>query len=77
MKKKLNVLFIVLFFIAGISVRAQTPEEIAKGINFIETQTYSAEENAELLKMYEGLRVADVSDGMDMVGLPNTGLGKS
>ena len=74
MKKKLNVLFIVLFFISGISVRAQTPEEIARGINFIETQTYSAEENAELLKLYGGLRVADVSDGMDMVGLPNTGL---
>jgi 4-hydroxy-4-methyl-2-oxoglutarate aldolase len=74
MKKKLNVLFIVLFFISGISVRAQTSEEIARGINFIETQTYSAEENAELLKLYGGLRVADVSDGMDMVGLPNTGL---
>ncbi len=28
----------------------------------------------ELLKLYEGLRVADVSDGMDMVGLPDVGL---
>jgi regulator of RNase E activity RraA len=26
------------------------------------------------LKLFEGLRVADVSDGMDMVGLPGTGL---
>ncbi len=66
-------LFFALVF-AGFSARSQTPEEIAKGINLIETQTYSAEENAELLKFYEGLRVADVSDGMDMVGLPNTGL---
>jgi regulator of RNase E activity RraA len=74
MKRNLNVLFIVLFFISTISVGAQTPEEIARGINFIETQTYSEDENAELLKLYEGLRVADVSDGMDMVGLPNTGL---
>lgn len=28
----------------------------------------------ELLKLYEGLRVADVSDGMDMVGLADAGL---
>lgn len=28
----------------------------------------------ELLALYDGLRVADVSDGMDMVGLPDVGL---
>lgn len=28
----------------------------------------------ELLTLYNGLRVADVSDGMDMVGLPDVGL---
>jgi len=28
----------------------------------------------QILKLYEGLRVADVSDGMDMVGLPDVGL---
>jgi len=28
----------------------------------------------ELLALYEGLRVADVSDGMDMVGLPDVGI---
>ncbi len=28
----------------------------------------------EILKLYQGLRVADVSDGMDMVGLPDVGL---
>lgn len=28
----------------------------------------------EILEMYEGLRVADVSDGMDFVGLPDVGL---
>lgn len=47
---------------------------VDKGVNLIETQIYSAEENAEILKLYEKLRVADVSDGMDMVGLPNIGL---
>lgn len=40
----------------------------------METKTYSAKENAELLTLYDELRVTDVSDGMDMVGLPNTGL---
>lgn len=49
-------------------------DELKKGVNFLETETYSEEANQKLLKMYEGLRVADVSDGMDMVGLPNVGL---
>ncbi len=48
--------------------------ELVKGVNFIETIIYSDEENAKILKLFEGLRVADVSDGMDMVGLPGTGL---
>lgn len=48
--------------------------DIGKGANYIETKTYSDEENARVLKLFEGLRVADVSDGMDMVGLPGTGL---
>ena len=71
--KKLNFTLIFLL-ISGLTVWSQTAEEFRRGINFIETQTYSADENAELLKFYNGLRVADVSDGMDMVGLPNTGL---
>lgn len=68
------VFLMCVFVFAGFSAKSQTPEEMARGINLIETQTYSAEENAALLKLYDGLRVADVSDGMDMVGLPNTGL---
>ncbi|MBN2414118.1 RraA family protein [candidate division KSB1 bacterium] len=57
-------------------VQAQTakPEELLKGVNFITTNQYTDAENTEILKLYENLRVADVSDGMDMVGLPNTGL---
>ncbi len=47
---------------------------LAKGKNFIETRTYSPEEDSEILELFKGLRVADVSDGMDMVGLPGTGL---
>ena len=72
---KSNLYYLVVFFLlAGISVTAQTKEELEKGVSFIDTETYSQEENLKLLKLYDDLRVADVSDGMDKVGLPNTGL---
>jgi 4-hydroxy-4-methyl-2-oxoglutarate aldolase len=44
------------------------------GKTFIETQVYSAEDDQAVLALFEGLRVADVSDGMDKVGLKNVGL---
>ena len=47
---------------------------LEKGMNFIETKTYSSEDDERILELYKNLRVADVSDGMDMVGLPGTGL---
>jgi regulator of RNase E activity RraA len=43
------------------------------GKNFLATTAYSAEADKEILKRFEGLRVADVSDGMDAVGLQNIG----
>jgi len=47
---------------------------LEKGMNFIETRICSAEDDAKILELYRNLRVADVSDGLDMVGLPGTGL---
>jgi len=35
---------------------------------------YSQEDNRNILGMFEDLRVADVSDGMDVVGLANVGI---
>lgn len=72
--KKVMVLF--LLTIAGAHLLAQTAEKSAleKGLNFIQTNTYSPEDNARILELFKNLRVADVSDGMDMVGLPGTGL---
>jgi regulator of RNase E activity RraA len=64
----LNVTLITFQGFSQITLSAE------KGLNLIETNVYSESENTEILKLYEGLRVADVSDGMDMVGLPNTGL---
>ncbi|MBN2314685.1 MAG: RraA family protein [Sedimentisphaerales bacterium] len=49
-------------------------EALRAGKNFIPTKVYSAHEDEEILKLFNGLRVADVSDGMDKVGLTNTGL---
>ncbi len=43
------------------------------GHNFLDTSVYSAEEDAEVLEAFDGLRVADVSDGMDFAGLVHSG----
>ncbi len=48
--------------------------EIQRGISFIGTKVYPVEEDERILGLFAGLRVADVSDGMDMVGLPGIGL---
>ena len=68
--------FLIIALSLPFIVHAQDRDvkELEKGVNFIETKIYSADDDANLLKLYEGLRVADVSDGMDMVGLPGTGL---
>ncbi len=50
------------------------PDELRAGKNFIETKIYTEQQDQEVLKLFEGLRVADVSDGMDKVGLANVGL---
>jgi 4-hydroxy-4-methyl-2-oxoglutarate aldolase len=41
---------------------------------FIPYKEYSAEDNKKILDLYKWLRVADVSDGMDVVGLQDIGL---
>jgi 4-hydroxy-4-methyl-2-oxoglutarate aldolase len=49
-------------------------EDLRAGKNFITTKVYSGQEDKQILKLFEGLRVADVSDGMDRAGLANIGL---
>ena len=46
----------------------------AQGESFITFKTYTREEDEGILAAFEGLRVADVSDGMDVVGLQDVGL---
>lgn len=72
---KISWMFIPLAFFCTVGMAQQAEiGELSNGHNFIESEWYTEAEDLELLKLYEGLRVADVSDGMDMVGLPNTGL---
>jgi 4-hydroxy-4-methyl-2-oxoglutarate aldolase len=73
MKKRLYV-FLIIIAASQVFSQEIKKADIEKGFNFIETKVFSEEENVEILKLYEGLRVADVSDGMDMIGLPGTGL---
>ena len=69
-------LVLCLLLLTMSPIFSQQPEksELEKGLNLIQTKVYSEQEDADILKLYEGLRVADVSDGLDMVGLPGTGL---
>ena len=75
-----NFTVLLLFILCGIvsTTFAQTADvdkaAMEKGVNLIVTKTYSAEDDSRILALYKNLRVADVSDGMDMVGLPGTGL---
>jgi 4-hydroxy-4-methyl-2-oxoglutarate aldolase len=48
--------------------------ELRAGRTYLPVKVYSGEEDARILKLFEGLRVADVTDGMDAVGLQDIGL---
>jgi regulator of RNase E activity RraA len=49
-------------------------EGLRGGKGFIETPVYTEAQDKELLELFAGLRVADVTDGVDAVGLPGVGL---
>jgi regulator of RNase E activity RraA len=76
----LGFAFACLF--ATTNVCAQTPPakssdpgaELRGGKGFIATEVYSLEDDKRILALFDGLRVADVSDGMDKAGLHSTGL---
>lgn len=68
--KKILSLFILTFPVLDISA-ADIPRT---GATFIEPKAHTLEEDRAILAAFEGLRVADVSDGMDKVGLPDVGL---
>jgi regulator of RNase E activity RraA len=69
-----------LFFFAGgpadpsAGAKPDPAAELRAGKNFLPSRVYSEEEDQKLLALFEGLRVADICDGMDAVGLQNVGL---
>lgn len=68
------VLLALAFAPLEMNVVAQQSQPEPKPKSFIQFKRYSAEEDAKILKLYDGLRVADVSDGLDIVGLQDVGL---
>jgi regulator of RNase E activity RraA len=58
----------------GTGAPGEGPEDAAAGKNFLPVRPHSPDEDRALLRLFDGLRVADVSDGMDAVGLPGVGL---
>jgi 4-hydroxy-4-methyl-2-oxoglutarate aldolase len=59
---------------AQVAPAGDAAAELRAGKNFIATPVTSEEADGKLLALFEGLRVADVTDGMDAVGLQNIGL---
>jgi len=54
--------------------KAETADVLRAGRNFLATPVYPEPEDQRILALFKGLRVADVVDGMDAVGLQNIGL---
>ena len=76
----MKVLLAAMSVLAAVAAGAQpTPSagpaaELRGGKGFIATPVHSEEADRKVLAMFEGLRVADVVDGLDAVGLPSVGV---
>lgn len=70
------ILPFAVFLGAGTVAQEKAPgaEDLRAGKNLLATQVYSEAEDGKLLALFKGLRVSDVADGMDAVGLQNIGL---
>lgn len=78
-RKAISTLLVFPFAAAlasGASGQEESREDadLRSGRNYLATQVYSEEDDKAVLDLFDGLRVADVSDGMDKVGLNNVGL---
>jgi len=59
----------MLTFLLPLALLGQAQPPFTK--QYIPVQPFDAAENARLLKLFDGLRVADVNDGLDIAGLAN------
>jgi regulator of RNase E activity RraA len=71
-----SLVFAAILMAASATVGAadSETEKLRAGATLMPTQVYSFADDRTVLKAFEGLRVADVSDGMDFVGLHDIGL---
>jgi len=68
-------MFAVLALAAAASAfAADATENLRAGATLMPVKVYTLADDRKVLAAFEGLRVADVSDGMDFVGLHDTGL---
>jgi len=58
----------------AMTAAAADADKLRAGATLMPTQVYTLDDDRRVLKAFEGLRVADVSDGMDFVGLHDVGL---
>jgi 4-hydroxy-4-methyl-2-oxoglutarate aldolase len=77
----LSLSVLLLLFAAGAAAASaqatppgDDPTGLRAGKNLIPTPVYGAAEDQKLLALFSGLRVSDVVDGLDAVGLQNVGL---
>jgi 4-hydroxy-4-methyl-2-oxoglutarate aldolase len=66
-----------LIALMALAVAAEAPTDTATlraGVHFIKTRVFTQDEDDQVMKAFEGLRVADVCDGLDAVGLHNINL---
>jgi 4-hydroxy-4-methyl-2-oxoglutarate aldolase len=72
----LGILLLVFGFgsAPGIEAGFAGQEDLRAGKNFLPTMVMTEAEDAKILALFEGLRVADVADGLDAAGLQNIGL---
>lgn len=57
------------FALATVLAQDVPLDSLETGQRFIPTKTYTLEEDRAMIKAFEGLRVVDVADGLDIVGL--------
>ncbi len=74
MKAIANLLFLILL-LTSVNVAAQEPYT-PEGVKMLENKTFdnSDEARQEILDLYQSLRLTDVLDGMDLIGLQDIGL---
>jgi regulator of RNase E activity RraA len=77
--RQIMTLSVVLVLLMGLPGTGQVAKEkeaavsLQAGRNLIATPVYTEAEDGKILVLFKGLRVSDVVDGMDAVGLQNIG----